>query len=157
MAQFTNGEISTGHARKLAQNYLRNKWIPCKLKTDKDKDSKACWFSSKTLLAVLGLPESTPTGVVNGARFYFAAYENSDDLSIPPLGERKQDYKDSMTLVIIQTKRGNADNDHIDILDSPTDFPEYDKGIIQFNDGQLCPPPNCGTPGSLLDEDYVKP
>jgi hypothetical protein len=148
---YTNHLISTGHARKLAQNFLRNKWMT---KSLKDDDSKAVWFSKEVLLTALGLDPATDTGIITGVRFYFAAYEDSNSAKIPP--KDKKD-KGKVTLVMVQTEKGNGDPVDKDILSEPDAQSEYDAAWFkEFNDGQLCPPPACDNDG-LINTVFVRP
>jgi hypothetical protein len=140
--------ISTGHAKKLIQNYVENK---IGFVID-EKETRAVWFSREELLNSLNTPVH---GVApNGLRFYFGAYEayDPDPKSTRPPKHELEGNK--ITLVIIPTTARMDSNGHIkmhpyrtneplpyDLLDNPNAIPEYDKSFTEANDGQICPPP----------------
>lgn len=140
--------ISTGHAKKLIQNYVVNK----KGKVIADDETRAVWFSKEELLNALNTPVH---GVApNGLRFYFGAYEAyqpEPQRTRPPKHEPEGN---KITLVIIPTT-ARMDNDGTiqmhpyrkdeplpyDLLDDPKASPKYDERFTEANDGQICPPP----------------
>lgn len=133
-------KITTAYARKLAQNYRDNKLGQRTL----DNDSRGVWFPKETILEALGLPPDT-TSEYSGIRFYFGAYEDSD--RAPEHYPKDRRHCNKITLVLVSTKE--IQNNHKDDLDEPGAEPDYPLEFLEFNDGQLCPPPNCDTDGLL--------
>ena len=88
-------------------------------------------------------------------RFYFSAYEADQDYP------SQAHYKGKMTLVFVQTYElkdpttGQPVRDEYgrpvqkDNLENPTAPPAYDPPLVEYNDGQLCPPPECDPQGLL--------
>ncbi|MEQ1678740.1 MAG: hypothetical protein ABL876_18735 [Chitinophagaceae bacterium] len=138
--------ISTGHAKKLIQNYVENK---IGFVID-DEETRAVWFSRDELLNSLNTPVH---GVFpNGLRFYFGAYEEYDPQATRP--PKYADEGNKITLVIIPTTARLDNHGHIkmhpyrkteplpyDLLDDPNATPGYDPRFTEANDGQICPPP----------------
>lgn len=133
-------KIPTGYARKLAQNYRDNKLGQRIL----DNDSRAVWFPKETILEALGLEPGTTTEF-SGLRFYLGAYEDKDHA--PEKYPKNRLHCNKITLVIVATKE--IQDYHKDDLDEPDATPEYPVPFREFNDGQLCPPPNCDPDGLL--------
>jgi hypothetical protein len=153
--EFLNSRIGTGLARQLAKNYkmykLGKQLLP--------NDSQAVWFSKEVLLEALGFDRDMSTAI-SGIRFYFAAYENRNDVKCP----LDPDDNGKLTLVLVQTVEVDGEREREgklgerqkqrDILGNPDSEPSYpplppSKFFKEFNDGQLCPPPNCDTNGLL--------
>ena len=153
--EFLNSRIGTGLARQLAKNYKMNKLGQQLL----PNDSQAVWFSKRILLEALGLDPDTST-IISGIRFYFAAYEDKNDIKCP----LDPDDNGKLTLVLVQTievdgeieregKPGERQKQR-DILGNPNSAPGYpvpaSKFFREFDDGQLCPPPaGCDSDGLL--------
>jgi len=138
--------ISTGHARKLVQNYKRLK-INKKIK---GSETRAVWFSRQEIETALN---TQVAGVLpTGLRFYFAAYEQKSTTH-PTHPPKYAQENEKVTLVIVPTKgvnnSGNVVNHphrvgeiiHFDLLTTPTAPPDYDFNFREANDGQICPPP----------------
>lgn len=151
-------KISTGHARKLIQNFKRLKIG----KTIKKRETRGVWFSRGDIEFVLNTPVSgiTPTGL----RFYFAAYEKKSTTH-PAHPPKYKEEEEKITLVIVPTKGVNNSGHvinhahrageivHFDLLGSPDMPPRYDAASFSgrrlaatadnsaTNDGQICPPP----------------
>lgn len=138
-------KISTGHARKLVQNYKRMKIG----KPIKVEETRGVWFPKDLIETALYTKVNgiEPTGL----RFYFAAYEKRSGTNPP-----KHDFEqERITLVIVPTKAVNnagaqvphpyrtGELIHFDLLTGPHEEPKYDVPKIQLeeNDGQICPPP----------------
>lgn len=131
-------QISTALARQLVKNYKHEKRAKGKIGKD---DTHAIWFSRESLLEMLAV-QSPGTAPISGIRFYIAAYPKSQQGGIPK--EKKN--LDKLTLVMVQTF--DVDDEHVEILSEPNDTPKYPK-MLEYNDGQLCPPPICPTHGLL--------
>jgi hypothetical protein len=130
-------KIPTSLARQLAKNY-RNLKLGKPLKYD---DTHAVWFSRDTILEALNVINPDPNvGVVSGIRFYLGAYEEGN---VQPSDNKKG----KLTLIIIQTR--TVQGKEKDYLTSPNDPPGYPQDVIEYNDGQLCPPPGCDPDGLL--------
>ncbi len=136
--------ISTGHAKKLIQNYVINK-IGEKIDPN---ETRAVWFSRDEILKALNTPVQGITP--NGLRFYFGSYEPFN----PPFPPKFEEDQNKITLVIIPTTHKLTDDGEIimhpyiktevlpyDLLDKPEAEPIYDNNLFAANDGQLCPPP----------------
>ncbi len=144
---FINRPIRTKHARKLADNYRKQK----KGRLIEEGETLGVWFSRNILEQALGITGPDAGKNISGLRFYMGAYEKDfDDYPNDP------DYKGKITLIIVQTTEGTPGKDgrpvYVDILEDPYAKPEYDQDIIElhlneserrqeYNDGQLCPPP----------------
>lgn len=136
--------ISTGHAKKLIQNYITNK-IGTKIDAS---ETRGVWFSRDELLTALNTPV---LGIIpNGIRFYFGAYESFN----PPHPPKHQQDENKITLVIIPTTHRLDEDGKVimhpyrqneilpyDLLEQPNAQPSYDKDLSAANDGQICPPP----------------
>lgn len=132
-------KIKTALARQLVLNYKTMK-LGRQLRED---DTHAVWFPKEVLLDALNATDLEPGATVSGLRFYLGAYDNEHQ---PEVGK-----KEKLTLVIVQTKKvGEAQKD---ILEDPTAHPAYLMPKlaepVEFNDGQLCPPPGCDEDGLL--------
>ena len=151
-------KISTGHARKLVQNFKRLKIG----KTIKKSETRGVWFSKADIDSVLNTPVSgvMPTGL----RFYFAAYEKKS-AAHPTHPPKYAEEEEKITLVIVPTKGVNNNGQvinhphrtgeivHFDLLGNPGMPPDYDfkatankklaatGSTDAVNDGQICPPP----------------
>lgn len=148
--------IELAYARQLALNYETNKLTQV-LKPD---ETRAVWFSAKTVLAALGLPDVEPTADITGLRFYFGAYGSVTGYPANPA-----DY-DKMTLVMIATGEDTLDipgdvayTDIIDPVDVaakpqpayPSTPPGPTGATAVYNDGQNFPPPSNVAGLGLMD------
>jgi hypothetical protein len=134
-------KISTGYARQLAKNYRNNK-LGKQLLAD---DTQGIWFPKETILEALGLDPKTICPY-SGLRFYFGAYE--DDAHAPQKHPENRRYCNKITMVIVSTKE--ISKKQKDDLNEPEAPPTYPTPLSdEFNDGQLCPPPNCDVDGLL--------
>jgi len=145
-------KISTGHAKKLIQNYIINN-VGEKIDPN---GTRAVWFSREAILTALNTPVQGTEP--NGLRFYFGSYETYNP-PFPPIFEIDQS---KITLVIIPTTHKLDDEGEIimhpyrktevlpyDLLENPEADPAYDSisaaandsNFAAANDGQLCPPP----------------
>ena len=138
--------ISTGHAKKLIQNYATSK---IGFVID-ENETRGVWFSREELLNSLNTPVHGVTP--NGLRFYFGAYETYDpQLTRPP---KHNEEGNRTTLVIVPTTAMMDTQGRIkmhpyrtteplpyDLLDDPGAKPGYDNRFTEANDGQICPPP----------------
>lgn len=147
--------IPTGKARGLAKNFKLNK-LGKKLKDD---DTRGVWYDKQDFYDALGLVRDGTTGYLkeagivkegvtvfpDGIRLYFGSY--TEDHELP-------EKKGKLTVILVTTKEGptlpNDMKTHLDVLTNPAEPPEnVIKAFSEFNDGQLCPPPNCDPDGLL--------
>ncbi|MBN8675963.1 MAG: hypothetical protein J0L56_17655 [Chitinophagales bacterium] len=139
-------KIPTSYARQLVKNY-RDQKLGRPLKS---ADTQSVWFSKETILQALNMVAPIdPTLDVSGLRIYIGAYEST---VVQPDINRKG----KLTLILVQTRATGLK--HNDILEKKDALPGYEEaaGILgEFDDGQLCPPPNYDENGSLLDPNYV--
>jgi hypothetical protein len=150
--------IPTGKARGLAKNY-RDYKIDKKLKAD---DTKGVWFERQVFYEALGLVRDGQTGFLmeagiletpttrvqpDGIRIYFGAYSESHPNNIK---------KGKLTVMLVTTKASPIPPEggiisHIDLLENPSEPPTdlLKEDALTYNDGQICPPPNCDPNGLL--------
>ncbi len=147
----------TGKARGLAKNYKLHK-LGKKLK---DEDTRGVWFGRQDFYDALGLKKDESTGFLmeagiddngnnvqpDGIRIYFGAYSDSHS---NPVKQGK------LTVILVSTKAGLTPPGggvipHLDLLENPEEPPSdfTTKDAESFNDGQICPPPNCDPDGLL--------
>ena len=158
MPAFTSHIIKTSLARQLIKNYDTHK----KPRLEQGmpfvggqpfRETQVIWFPLNEELANwLGLAYQVTDPSISGVRIYLAAYETSsaDTNGIP----HNPDYNNKMTVVLSTTWLNPATNQHEDIIppDEVNDAPAYENyaSLLAFDDGQICPPPNCppGLPAS---------
>lgn len=147
--------IPTGKARGLAKKFKLNK-LGKKLK---DKDTQGVWYDKQDFYDALGLVKDGQTGFLkeagieqngvtvfpDGIRLYFGAYSEDHENPVK---------KGKLTVILVSTREESPQTGiikkHLDILTSPAEGPEeLLKEFSEFNDGQLCPPPNCDPNGLL--------
>jgi hypothetical protein len=149
--------IPTGKARGLAKNYRDNK-IGKKLKDD---DTRGVWFERQEFYNALGLVRDGQTGFLmeagiedngtlvqpDGIRIYLGAYSESHSHPVK---------KGKLTVILVTTKAGSIPTEggilpHLDLLENPGEPPTdmFLKDAESYNDGQICPPPNCDPNGLL--------
>ena len=126
---------------KMVQNFI-DRTFKGPRRVTRDLDSHAVYYSKKEideLFAANGYDPSAPNADEFGLRIYIGLHGLSD-LERTSMPRRPKEYIDQHTVILVTTKNKE---DQLKTGDSVSTY-QRDPGT-GLEEGQICPPPRCGT------------